>query len=246
MNFSFRNGLTALSAFGVGVLAVVLFRPSNEKDSLPGAAHEPYSPLEDHRLVLTDSGQHLQDATVQVTAEPVPQPSSATSVGPIAAQELSRSAADRIEMERVDRAPRPMLGGCGDHPKSSCRTREPLYIEPIDPNWSSATEDRLRDLWSKNVAGISDEFLFVMCKTTVCEVTYRFSKGATNEYGNSYFRPFWDAFRTSDLAAELCVTGISYGGIAVLGIGTSFKRMPSQREPQSNPKTSQQSFWCKD
>jgi hypothetical protein len=246
MNFSFSNGLKALSAFGVGVLAVVLFRPSNEKDSLPDTLHEPYGHLEAQRLVLTDSGQHVQDAALQVTAEPVPHPFSTTSVEPIAAQELSRSSDDHIEMERVARAPRPMIGGCGDHPKSSCRTREPLYIEPIDPNWSSATEDRLKALWRNNVAEISDEFLFVMCKTTVCEVTYRFPQGATNEYGNSYLRPFWDAFRASDLAAELCVSGLSYGGIAVLGIGTSFKRMPAQREPQKNPKTTQQSFWCKE
>lgn len=231
MNFSFHNGFKTWSAAVLTALAVALFWPSHEKDSVQTAVREPHNSLDDQKLVLTDSGQRHQDATVQVTAEPMSQPSNTASVESIADQDISGGSRDHIDMELVDRTPRPivthrLINGCLDN-RDWCMTGQTLLTEPIDPNWSSVTEGRLRDIWREDVAEMSDEFLFVECKTTACEVNYRFPQGTLGN-NSRYFHQFLVAFRASDLAAELRVSSHLYGGLTH---AKYLKRTTAQSEP---------------
>jgi hypothetical protein len=245
MNFSFHSGFKTWSVVVLAVLAIVLFWSSREKDSARTAVREPQNSLNDQNLVLTDSDRHHQDATV--TAEPMYQSSNA-SVESTADQTMSDTSRDYVEVEHVDRTPRPFHGprvisSCPPNRaySASCMTEQALLTEPIDPIWSSATEGRLRDLWRENVTEMSDEFLFVECKTTACEVNYRFPQLSKNTQertsnDNRYFSQFLGALRTSDLAAELRVSAHWYGSY---GQAMYFKRTTSQSEPQANSKTPQ-------
>jgi len=248
MNLSFHGGFKTWSAVVLVALAVVLVWQSHEKDSVRPAVREAHNALDDQNLVLMDSDQRHQDATTQVTAEPMSRPSNNPSVESIAEQKFSDSPRDHIEVKHVDRTLRPFDGSrvkrsCPANGAYSppCMTEQALLTEPIDPNWSSVTEGRLRDLWRENVAELSDEFLFVECKTTVCEVNYRFprfpeSHKERTDGEDRYFTQFLVALRASDLAAELRRSTHSYGR-AVQAL--YFKRTTSQGEPQANSKTSQ-------
>ena len=244
MNFSFHNGFKAWSAVVLAVLALVLFWPSHEKDSSQTTVREPHNSLDDQKLVLTDSGQRHQDATAQVTAEPASQPSNTASVGSIADRNILGSSRDHIDVELVDRTPRPFqprpfkVQDCPNN-LDWCITEQALVTEPIDPSWSSVTEGRLRDIWRDAVAEMSDEFLFVECKTTVCEVTYRFPQGTTRDDQDRYFSQFLVALRASDLAAELRLSNHLFASFGWLAQARYFERTTSQSEPQANSKTSQ-------
>jgi hypothetical protein len=245
MNSSVRNGFKIQKSWPwwgavvVATLAVVLFWSSHEKDSAQTAARQSHNPVDDQKLVLTDSGQRHQDATAQVRAEPVSQPSDTESVESVAEHNNSGGSRDHVEME--DRSPRPFTPrqfsrNCLSDQHLACQAEQALLKEPIDPNWSSVTEGRLRDLWRESVAEMSDEFLYVECKTTACEVTYRFPQEIPWDNRSRYFDQFWVAFQASDLAAELRYSGLSYGGIER---AAHFRRKTSQREPQASSKIPQ-------
>jgi hypothetical protein len=62
--------------------------------------------------------------------------------------------------------------GCVTLPPTAfvCPENWALLTEEVDPEWSLATEERLRDIWREAVTGVSNDFLFVMCKTTLCQI----------------------------------------------------------------------------
>jgi hypothetical protein len=77
-------------------------------------------------------------------------------------------------------------------------------------------EKRLRAIWDENVTGISDEFLFVMCKTTLCQINYRFPPGTPHvDSSNPQFILFDRGFRVSDLTSELRWRCALYGGATI-------------------------------
>jgi hypothetical protein len=240
MNSRVPNGVKTrkfLAAWGAAVLialAVVLLWSSHEKKSAQTMVPGLHNSLNDRNLVLTDSGQRHQDATMQLTPEPMSQSSNSASAESIADQSISDSTRDHTETELVDRTPRPYakrrsMSGCLDHPDSlPCMSAQPMAVEPIDPNWSSKTEGRLRDIWRESVAEMSDQFLFVECKTTICEVNYRFPQGTTRGDEDRCLTQYLAALRASELAAELHLSVWSYGRSVQAWY---FKRTTSQREP---------------
>jgi hypothetical protein len=250
MNFSSHSGYKTRnfwrwwSAAALAACIAALLWSSHEMNSAQTTVPELHASLDDQRFVLTDSGQGHQDATVQVTLEPVSKPSDTASGESIANQENSGGSSGHIKEELVDRTARPyplreFVRVCSDL-DAGCMTEQALRTEPIDPNWSAVTEGRLRDLWRNNVAEMPDEFLFVECKATVCEVTYRFLHEGRNtqeriDNQDRYFQQFSVAFRTSDLAAELRQTSHGFGDHVQVEY---FKRKTSQGKSEENSKTS--------
>jgi len=116
-----------------------------------------------------------------------------------------------LPKEWHDRTPRPYLFGCTENLETSCSSDRTLLTEPVDPNWSAATENRLRAIWNERVPELADdEFLFVMCKTTMCQVNYRFpletvtlTKSGDSPFGDHFFGAFFDGFKKSTLTSEL-------------------------------------------
>jgi ABC-type dipeptide/oligopeptide/nickel transport system permease subunit len=106
--------------------------------------------------------------------------------------------------------------------------------EGVDPEWSHAAEERLTAIWEDNVKGISNDFVFVMCKTTLCQVNYRFPTGTDDVGRDRPFSLFLKGFRVSELASELHVGCISYSGIVV---AVEFER----NFPQAGPQPTEQS-----
>jgi hypothetical protein len=140
--------------------------------------------------------------------------------------------------EYADRTPRLNLRNCSgdieaysEIAKTFCDFYRRLSTEQIDPNWSSATEKRIRELWIENVPDLSDELLFVMCKTTACQVNYRFPvemlklETPDHRLGGSYFDAFLDGFQRSTLASELRRFTVGYDG-PVISVG--FERIRPQ------------------
>lgn len=126
--------------------------------------------------------------------------------------------------------PRPYYAGCKEDIEAHCLHDRPVLTEPMDPTWSDATAKRLRALWDENVPDLSDEFLFVMCKTTACQVNYRFPwETLGTHYGRTpyarYFSPFMRGFRESTLTSELRWISTGYSGTIVT---VDFERIRSQ------------------
>jgi hypothetical protein len=236
-----------VGALGLGVLAVVLLRASDEKESVPTPVHGPHIPSDDQKLLPADSGLHVQDAMAQLTAEPMPHPSDNPHAESFADQDASGGSRGQVDTRLVDRTPLPFRrSSCigFEFPDMPCVTERALDSEQIDPAWSSATEDQLRSIWREAAAGMSDEFLYVECKTTVCEVTYRFPRAPGDQaaYQNRYFNRFLAALRASDLGAELCPLSFGYGGYAQ---NTYLRRTARQSAPDTDSRTSPYSSWCK-
>lgn len=246
MNFSAHDGFKNQklwpwwSAVGLVAFVVALLWLSYEKNSAQTAVPENHNSSDDQNSVQAGTGRRHQGIAVQTTAEPVPQPPDTASVESIADRDTWSNPSDRSETGLVDRTPRPLTRRqlvnpqsplartCFNNLDSPCMTEQALLTESIDPNWSSMTEGRLRDIWREYVTEMSDDFLFVECKTTVCEVTYRFPQGTTGDNTNRYMRQFLVAFRASDLAAELRVSSHGSGGLAQ---AEYFKRTTVKSEP---------------
>ncbi len=122
-------------------------------------------------------------------------------------------------------------------PEFCRRGNQLLVTESADPDWSRVTEQRLRAIWRENVTGLSDEFLFVMCKTTVCQLNYRFptefiydrTPGNTLDSRNRHFGAFHAGFSASDLASELRRDRITFAGAI---IAMEFTRKGTQPSDQ--------------
>jgi hypothetical protein len=105
--------------------------------------------------------------------------------------------------------------------------------EDVDPEWSQATEERLSAIWTGNVTGIPSSYLFVMCKTTLCQINYRFPPGTDEDGINRPIGQFIQGFRASDLASELHRVCTHYSGMTVA--------MEYERNfPQTGPQPTQQ------
>ena len=130
---------------------------------------------------------------------------------------MQRSPDDLHALDRADRTPRPFVPGCLTFPPTAfvCLGNWALLTEDVDPDWSHATEERLKAIWNENVTGVRSDFLFVMCKTTLCQINYRFPPGTDDAARNKPFRLFLDAFRVSELASELHRSCTSYSGTIV-------------------------------
>jgi hypothetical protein len=247
MNFRFHNGFKTWSAVGLAALAVALFWPSHEEELARTTVHERHNSLDDPNLVKTESAQRHQEAIAHVTAEPILRPSSGLRVESFADQNASGSSRDHVATELVDRTPLPYgRSSCigPEFPDMPCVTQRALDSEQIDPTWSSVTEDGLRSIWREAAADMSDEFLYVECKTTVCEVTYHFplAPGDQQAYEERYFSQFSAALLASDLGAELCELSAGYDRLTR---NVYLRRSAPQSAPRPDSGTPQRSLWCK-
>jgi hypothetical protein len=143
---------------------------------------------------------------VEAGVEPVSTTHDAASAASWSYEDMPRTRAELQAMDLADRAPRPFVPGCITLPPTAflCPGDWLLLREEVDPEWSHATEERLRAIWEENVTGFSSEYLFVMCKTTLCQINYRFAPGtSTGASLNPQFILFDRGFRASALASEL-------------------------------------------
>jgi len=127
------------------------------------------------------------------------------------------SGPERHALDQADRTPRPYVMGCLTLPPTAfvCPGKSPLIVEEVDPDWSHATEQRLQDIWRENVnvKGFSSDFLFVVCKTTMCQVNYRFLPETDEAVRRKLIGEFIQGFRASDLRSELRITRGIYAGL---------------------------------
>lgn len=156
---------------------------------------------------------------VQAAVEPVPTASDAATAGLWSEADRWRSPAELHALDQTDRTPRPYVGSCLTLPPTAflCPGDWPLLTEEVDPDWSHATEERLRAIWKENVTvtGISSEFLFVMCKTTLCQINYRFPPGTDGAARDKSLSLFDRGFRESDVASELRWKCAAYAGAVI-------------------------------
>jgi hypothetical protein len=110
---------------------------------------------------------------------------------------------DLAVREFADRTPRPYLNWCSADLESPCSYDRTILTEAIDPKWSDVTEKRLKAIWTENVPDLPDDFLFVMCKTTICQVNYRFPPEALSDNFDGPYGAFLTGFKQSTLHLEL-------------------------------------------
>jgi hypothetical protein len=246
---SFRT--TSVLVLGATVLAALAVRlwPARQEENppevpSPAVALAPRGAGGDREFPPQVSEQGVQRGIVRAEdgeagGEPVATVSEAAVVRSWSDADMLLGPDELRALDRTDRTPRPVVQGCITLPPTAfvCPRGGPLLTEEVDPDWSHATEERLRAIWRENVnvKGISSDFLFVMCKTTLCQINYRFPPGTDESARNLAFSLFDRGLRASDLASELHWVCAGYSGTVVaVGFERNF--------PQPGPQPPQRAF----
>jgi hypothetical protein len=239
---SFRT--TSVLVLGATVLAAlaVRFWPARHEERPPAVpslavALAPRGAGGDPEFSPPISDQGVQRGIVEAEAIEAGVEPMSTSPDPASAESWSAavkwlSLYELHALDRADRTPRPYVPGCVTLPPTAfvCPGNWALLTEEVDPEWSHATEERLRAIWNENVTGVPSDFLFVMCKTTLCQINYRFPPGSDGAAINKPLGLFNLGFRASELVSELRRTCAYYAGTTV---ALEYERKFSQTGRQS-------------
>jgi len=118
--------------------------------------------------------------------------------------------------EFTDLTPRPFvhpgLSRTSKLPDGCSHMSQRLVDEQRDVQWAESVEAELLELWRAQASGPYDDAVFIHCRTSVCQVTYRTQTGIPVREARSQIDTFVRAFRQSPLRGQLKDRG--YGAAA--------------------------------